>query len=284
MPHGKKLVKVTLTYWTKLPLPGSGSGSPDHELPIEEEDTTPPWGIEEGKPGQGLPEGGRPGHLPTRPPISREEILDYLEEHEDEILDAIEAIKAAIADRIPGIREKLDAIVQEIRDRLDDLANRPVDPGHGVEEGGPSQGLPDRLKAIREAAEAKLEEIRGEVADRIPGVKEKIDIAKRVLRDLAEDIKDKLQGGGGGESCREKIDAIKAEVKAKIEALKQELQDRIPGAKEKLAELLAALEAKIDEIREGHRPGHLPSRPGSGRPPARPDQGGPPPVATPKRR
>lgn len=241
----KKLVKVELTYWTYLPLPGSGSGSPDNSLPVvDPEETDPDYGIEEGRPGQGLPEGGRPGHLPSRP--SKEQILEILEEHEEDIRAKIDEIRDAIADQIPGIKEKLEAIKAEIAAKIEEIKNRPVDPDYGVGEGGaPGQGLPDRLEALKESLAAKLDQIKAEIADRIPGIKEKIDIAKRVIADAVADILEKIQGG----DCAAKIAAIKAAVQAKLDALRQELAGKGQDVAAKIEAAKAALAAKIDELK-----------------------------------
>jgi hypothetical protein len=256
----KKLVKVELTYWTYLPLPGSGSGSPDNSLPVvpdDETDQTPDWGIEEGGPARPHP----------RPP-SKEEILEILKEHEEEIRAKIDEIRDAVADRIPGIKEKLEAIKAEIHARIEEIKNRPVDPGWGVEEGGglaPGQGLPDRLEAIKEALSAKLDAIKAEIADRIPGIKEKIDQVKALLEALKEDLIDRIQGG----DCAQKIASIKAAVKAKLEALKAALADKGADVAAKIEAVKAELAAKIEDAK------NRPIDPGWGV-----DEGG---IATPKR-
>ncbi len=240
--RGKKLVKVELTYWTYLTLPGDGSGSPDHSLPVEDEDMTPGWGIEE----------GRPGHLPSRP--SREEILETLKEYEDQIRAKIDEIRDAVADRIPGIREKLEAIKAEVAAKIDEIKNRPVDPDYGLEEGGaaPGQGLPDRVAGLKEAVVVKLEQIKQEIGDQIPGIKEKIDALKVRLEELKQELIDRLTGG----DCARRIAEIKAEVRAKIDRLKEELANRGPDIAAKIEQVKAALVAKIESIKAGVDPGY----------------------------
>jgi DNA repair exonuclease SbcCD ATPase subunit len=214
--------------------------------------TDPDYGIDEGaEPGQGLPE--HPGHHPSRP--SKEQILEMLKEHEEQIRAKIDEIRDAVADRIPGVKEKLEAIKAEIAAKIEEIKSRPVDPGYGVEggapgqglpgEGAPGQGLPDRLEAFKETISAKLEAIKVEVADRIPGIKEKIDIAKRVLADAIEDLIHKIQGG----DCAAKIAGIKAAVQAKLDALKQELAGRGADIAAKIDAAKSALADKIEEVK-----------------------------------
>jgi chaperonin cofactor prefoldin len=240
MKRDKKLVKVELTYWTYLALPGSGSGSPDHGLPVEPDEIDPGYGVDEGA------EIGGPDR-PTKPlpkPPTKEQILEILKEHEAEIRAKIDEIRDAAA-AIPGIKEKLEAIKVEIAAKIEEIKNRPVDPGYGVEESAPGQGLPDRWAAAKEKIVAKLDEIRAEIANRIPGIQEKIDALKVRLEELKQELIERISGS----ECGQRIAEIKAAVKAKIDALKAELGERVPGVKEKIDAVKAALAAKIDEIR-----------------------------------
>jgi Skp family chaperone for outer membrane proteins len=240
--RGKKLVKVELTYWTHLTLPGDGSGSPDHSLPVGPEDIEE----EEGEAGTLPVYPGRPGHLPSRPSLpTKEQILEILKEHEDEIRAKIDEIRDAVADRIPGIKEKLEAIKAQLAAKIDEIRNRPVDPGYGVEEGAPGQDLPDPWGPLKDAIKAKLDEIRQEIADRIPGVKEKIDALKARLEEIRQELIDRISGG----ECAQRIAAIKAAAKAKIDEIKAAVGERLPDVQAKIEAAKAALAAKIDEIK-----------------------------------
>ena len=98
----KKLVKMTITYFTRLEVPGEGGGyHPEQGLPESEGETDPGYGVAEGSPEH---QPARGGHRPTDPGHG---VAEGSPEH------------------------------QPARG-----GHRPVDPGHGVAEGHPEHGLP----------------------------------------------------------------------------------------------------------------------------------------------
>jgi DNA repair exonuclease SbcCD ATPase subunit len=245
-----KLVKVELTYWTRLPLPGSGSGSPDQGLPIQPDETDPDYGLEEG--------GEIGGGLPNRP--SKEEVLEMLKEYEEQIREKIEAFKAELADRIPGAKEKLEAVLAEIVARIEEFKNRPIDPGFGVEEGAGPGHLPsypgrpghlpsvpslEDLKAKLELVKAKVEALKAEFGDRVAGAREKL-----------EAIKDAIANFPGFGDCHDRMEAIKAAINAKIEALKADLAGKGADVVAKIEAAKAVLVERINTIKEGVDPGY----------------------------
>lgn len=247
-----KLVKVELTYWTRLPLPGSGSGLPDQGLPVEPDETEGEY------PDQGLPGDGPSQGLPNRP--SKEEVLEMLKEYEEQIREKIEDFKNELADRIPGAREKLEAILAEIAARIEEFKNRPIDPGFGVEEGAGAPGhlpsypgrpghLPsvpslEDLKAKLELVKAKVEALKAEFGDRVAGAREKL-----------EAIKDAISNFPGFGDCHDRMEAIKAAVAAKVEALKADLASKGADVVAKIEAAKAVLVERINTIKEGVDPG-----------------------------
>ncbi|HXB10675.1 MAG TPA: hypothetical protein VNZ45_01710 [Bacteroidia bacterium] len=243
----KKLVKVELTYWTYLPLPGNGSGSPDNSLPVV------PDGDDDIDPGYGVEEGGLPGQgLPSRP--SKEEILEKLAEYEDEIREKVQEVKDAIADRIPGIKEQLDAIVAEIKAKIQELKDylATLAPGQGlpVYPGQPLPGRPGRPGQLPggidlEAIKAKVDAIKQAVGERIAGAKE-----------LLEALKDAIANFPVFGNCQERMEAIRAAVDAKIESLKADLANKGADVVAKIEAAKEALADRINTIKEGVDPGY----------------------------